>query len=159
MCPLLSCHYPRSLFCPNVSLVWMGQTLNVLLLVKCSSFSQKCDEKSYRIAFFLFLVCSFYNFLEMTPQKVYLHDLGTKSVFKVAQKLTPCQCCSKNALNEAIFPKSCNFGTHTMYTCPFYHVFVCVITDAHFCHFSRAAFCWFNKSTFDPVLDTLYFNI
>ena len=118
MCPLLSCHYPRSLFCPNVSLVWMGQTLNVLLLVKCSSFSQKCDKKSYRIAFFLFLVCYFYNFLEMTPQKVYLLE-GTKSTFKAAPKLTPCQCCSKNALNEAIFPKSCNFGTHTMYTCLF----------------------------------------
>ena len=34
MCSLLLCHYPMSLLCPNVCLVWMRQTLQVLLLVK-----------------------------------------------------------------------------------------------------------------------------
>ena len=33
--------------CPNVCLIWMVQTLSMLLLVKCCSVSQKCDKKFY----------------------------------------------------------------------------------------------------------------
>ena len=37
--------------------------------------------------------------------------LDTKGTLKAAQKLTPSQFCSKNALKEAIFLKNGNFGT------------------------------------------------
>ena len=105
MCPLLSCYYQMQLLCPTACLVWMGQTLNMLLLVKWCNFSQKCDKKSYRIAFFLFLLCIFYHFSLYTPQMVCQNYLGTKSTFTAAQKLTPSQFCSNGALNKAIFPK------------------------------------------------------
>ena len=59
----------------------------------------------------------------MNPQKVCQSYLSTKSTFKGAQKLKPIQFCSKNALNEAIFLKNGNFGTHAIAVCPFYHVF------------------------------------
>ena len=49
--PLLSCHYPMSLLCPNMCLAWMGQTLNMLLLLKCCSFSQKCGKKVTELLF------------------------------------------------------------------------------------------------------------
>ena len=65
--------------------------------------------------FFFFVCCLVFTiFLEMSPQKVCHNYLGPKSTFKAAQKLTPSQFCSKNALTEAIFLKYGNFGTHAI---------------------------------------------
>ena len=110
MCPSLSCHYPMSLLCPNVCLVWVGQTLNMLFLVKSCSFFQKCDKKVAELLFFSSYCVLCTIFLGMSPQKACWTYLGTKSTFKAAQKLTPSQFCSENVLNKAIFPKNANFG-------------------------------------------------
>ena len=123
MCPVL-------LFCPNMCLVWMGQTLNMLLLVKCCSFFTKCDKKSYRIAFFSSCCVLFNIFLRMTLQKLCQNYTGTKSTFKVAQKLTSNQFCSKNVLNEKTFPKKVVLK-HMLLLCHFYHVF-CARLRFHF---------------------------
>ena len=120
MCPLLSCHYHVtiyhviSLLLPNVCLACKGQTLNMLLLVKCCSFSQKCDKKVTELLFFSYFCILFTIFLRMSLQKVCQNYLGTKSTFKAAQKLTPGQFCSKNALNKTIFLKNGKFGTHAI---------------------------------------------
>ena len=89
MCPMLSCHYPMLLLCPNMCLVWMGQTLNMLLLVKCGSFSQKRDKKVAEFLFFSSYSVLFTIFLGMSPQKVCRNYLGTKSTFEAAEKLKP----------------------------------------------------------------------
>ena len=100
---LLSCHYPMPVLCPNVCLVWMGQTLNMILLVNTVVSPRNVIKLQN---------CSF--LYGMTPQKVCQNYLGTNSKFKAAQKLTPSQFCSKNALNEAIFLKNGNFGKHVI---------------------------------------------
>ena len=87
----------------------------MLLLVKSCSFSQKYDKKSYRISFLSRPTVYFLPFiLGMSPQKVCQNYLGTKTTSKAAQKHTPSQFCSKKALNEAIFRKNGNFGTHAI---------------------------------------------
>ena len=53
----------------------------------------------------------------MSPQRVCRNYLGIKSTFKAAQKLTPSQFCSKDVLNEPIFPKDSNFGTYAIVVC------------------------------------------
>ena len=97
-----------------MSTVWMGRTLNMigktLNLIKCCSFFQKCDNKDTELFFFLYCV-NFTIFLEVSPQEVYRNYLGTKNTFKAAQKPKPSQFCSKNSLNEAIFPKNGNCQT------------------------------------------------
>ena len=50
-------------------LVWMGQTLNMLLLVKCCSFSEKWDKKFTELLFVLLLTVFLTIFSGMTPQK------------------------------------------------------------------------------------------
>ena len=122
MCPSLSCHYPMSLLCPNVCLVWVGQTLNMLFLVKSCSFFQKCDKKVAELLFFSSYCVLCTIFLGMSPQKACWTYLGTKSTFKAAQKLTPSQFCSKKALNEALH----YIKQQTLYAIVvsfFYHVF------------------------------------
>ena len=113
MCPLLSCHYRISLLFPNLCLVWMGQTLSILLLVKCCSFSQKCDKK-LQIFFFSSYCILFTIFLKVSPLKVCRNYLGAKSTLKAAQKFMPSQIWSKNALNEKLFLKNGNFETHAI---------------------------------------------
>ena len=110
--PLLSCHYSMSLSWANLCLAWMGQTLNMLLLVKCCSFSQKYDEK-YRIALFLFLLCTFYHFSrnESTKDmwKLLRHQKHIYSSSKTYAKPILFQECMKQ-----FFQKSGNFGTHAI---------------------------------------------
>ena len=72
-------------------------------------------QKSNRIAFFSLPTVYFFTiFVGMSPQKVCQNDLvfGTKAY--QSSSLTPTQFCSKDALNEAIFPKNSNFGTHAV---------------------------------------------
>ena len=74
----------------NVSLVWMGQTLNIHLLVKNAVVSPKNKMKKLQNSFFSPPTMYFLPFfLRMSPQKVCRNCLSTKSTFKAAQKLTP----------------------------------------------------------------------
>ena len=101
----------------NLCLVRMGKTLSSPLLVKCCSFSQKCDKKSCKLQncfFFSSYSVLFTFFLKMSPWKVCRNYLGPKSTFKAAQKITPSQFCSKTALTETNFLKNGNFGMHAI---------------------------------------------
>ena len=72
MCPLLSCHYSVSFLFPNVCLMWMWQTLNIILLVKCCSFTWKYDKKITELHFFVFLLCTFLPFCSEWVHKRYV---------------------------------------------------------------------------------------
>ena len=94
-------------------LVWMGQTLNMLLWLHAVVSPRNVNKRQN--CFFLSSYCVFFTiFLRMSSQKLCQNYLGTKSTFKAAQKLTSSQFCSKNALNEAIFPKNGSFGKHSI---------------------------------------------
>ena len=86
------------------------QTLNMLFWLN-AVVSLRNVIKKLQNCFFFFQLSTFSHFLGMTPQKACRNYLSAKSTFKAAQKLTPSQFCSKDALNEAIFPKNGNFGT------------------------------------------------
>ena len=132
MCPLLSWHYLMSLLSPDICLVWMGQTFNMLLLVKCCSFSQKCDKVT-KLIFALPTVYFLSYFSEWLHKRYVEITLGTKITFKAAEKLTPIQFCSKNMLNEVIFLKNGNFGTHA----------IVVSFLSCFSHEIRISFWWY----------------
>ena len=83
------------------------------ILVKYCSFSQKYDKGVTQLLFSL-PSAYFYYFSRNQFTEGKLKLIKHQSTFKAAQKLTPSQFCSKNALNEAIFLKNGNFGTHAI---------------------------------------------
>ena len=102
-------------------LVWMGQTLNMLLWLHAVVSPRNVNKRQN--CFFLSSYCVFFTiFLRMSSQKLCQNYLVTKSTFKAAQKLTSSQFCSKNALNEAIFPKMVVLE-NILLLCPFYQDF------------------------------------
>ena len=101
--------------CPNVCLVWMGQTPNMFLLVNAVVSPKNTIKKLQNCIFFSYYCALFTIFHEMCQQKLCRNYLGTKSTFKGAQKLTLNQFCSKNALHEAMFWKNSKFLTHAIF--------------------------------------------
>lgn len=91
----------------------------MLLLVKCWSFSQKYDKKLQNCIFFFFYCVFFIIFLEITPQMI-CRNYSSKTYIKSI--LFECS----NALNEAIFPKTANFGI-----CAIAVRFLCFSRETH----------------------------
>ena len=68
MCLLLPCHYPMSLLCLNVCLIWMGQILNISFRLNSVVSPRNVIKRLQN--FYLFLLCTFFIFLRMSSQKV-----------------------------------------------------------------------------------------
>ena len=132
--------YPVYYICNNNILLHLSdlwylfhrQTLNMLLLIKCCSFSQKCGKKVTELLFSFFLLCTFYHFCRNESTK------GMSKLLSLRHQSTSKQLThTKSLLFEGCikwrnFSEKWNFGTHAI-----------VFFLSCFSHKTQISFWWY----------------